>query len=61
MYIPKTIMSGKTLHYKIHLALNIGQYCQVYEEETPINIQADRKKTEYDLAQVETPKVDSSL
>ena len=54
-------MSGKTLHYKIHLALNIGQYCQVYEEETPINIQADRKKTEYDLAQVETPKVDSSL
>ena len=25
VYIPKTIMSGKTLHYKKHLALKIGQ------------------------------------
>ena len=37
MYIPKTIVSGETLHYKRHLALNIGQYCQVHEYDTPRN------------------------
>ena len=29
--IPKTIMSGETLHYKQHLGINIVQYCQVHE------------------------------
>ena len=34
---PKTIMSGETLDYKKHLHLQIGQYCQVHEEDTPRN------------------------
>jgi hypothetical protein len=34
---PKTIMSGEVLDYKKHLCLQIGQYCQVHEEETPSN------------------------
>ena len=45
MYIPNNIMSGKTLHYKRHLALNIGQYCQVHEEDTPRNGQTAGKKS----------------
>ena len=61
MYSLNTIVSGETLHYKIHLALNIGQYCQVHEDKTPRNIQASSTKPQYALAQVETPKVDSSL
>jgi hypothetical protein len=32
---PKTIMSGETLDYKKHLSLQVGQYCQVHEEENP--------------------------
>ena len=44
MYIPKTIMSGDILNYKRHMALNIGQYCQVHEKDTPRNGQAARKK-----------------
>jgi hypothetical protein len=32
---PKTIMSGETLNFKKHLSLQIGQYCQVHEEDTP--------------------------
>ena len=36
---PKTIMYGETLHYKQHLGLNIGQYCQVNEHEKPRNSQ----------------------
>jgi hypothetical protein len=31
---PKTIMSGETLDYKNHLSLQVGQYCQVHEEDT---------------------------
>jgi hypothetical protein len=34
---PKTIMTGETLHYKKHLSLQIGEYCQVHEEDTPRN------------------------
>jgi hypothetical protein len=41
---PKTIMSGETLDYKKHLSLQIGQYCQVHEEEHPHNSQAARTK-----------------
>jgi hypothetical protein len=41
---PKTIMSGETLDFKKHLGLQIGQYCQVHEEDTPRNIQVARTK-----------------
>ena len=44
VYSPKTIVSGKILQYKRHLALNIVQYFQVHEEETPRNSQAASKK-----------------
>jgi hypothetical protein len=30
-------MSGKTLDYKKHLSLHIGQYCRVHEEDNPRN------------------------
>jgi hypothetical protein len=36
---PRAIMSGETLDYKKHLSLQIGQYCQVHEEDTPCNSQ----------------------
>ena len=42
--IPKTIISGETLDYKKHLILQIGQYCQVHEEDAPHNIQNPRTK-----------------
>jgi hypothetical protein len=41
---PKTIMSGETLDFKKHLSLQIGQYCQVYEEDNPQNSQVARTK-----------------
>jgi hypothetical protein len=41
---PKTIMSGETLYFKKHLGLQIGQYCQVHEEDTPRNSQVARTK-----------------
>jgi hypothetical protein len=41
---PKTIMSGETLDYKKHLSLQIGQYCQVHEEDNPRNSQIARTK-----------------
>jgi hypothetical protein len=41
---PKTIMSGETLDYKKHLSLQIGQYCQVHEEDHPRNSQLSRTK-----------------
>jgi hypothetical protein len=40
---PKTIMSGETLDYKKHLSLQVGQYCQVHEEDTPRNSQSPKK------------------
>ena len=39
---PKTIMTGETLHYKNHLSLQLGQYCQVHEDDTPRNSQLPR-------------------
>ena len=36
---PMTITSGETLDYKKHLRLQIGQYCQVHEEDAPRNSQ----------------------
>jgi hypothetical protein len=41
---PKTIMSGETLDFKKHLSLQIGQYCQIHEEDTPRNSQVARTK-----------------
>ena len=41
---PKTIMSGEVLEYKQHLRLQIGQYCQVHEEELPRNSQVARTR-----------------
>jgi hypothetical protein len=41
---PKTIISGETLDLKKHLSLQIGQYCQVHEEDTPRNSQVTRTK-----------------
>jgi hypothetical protein len=41
---PKTIMSREVLDYKKHLRLQIGQHCQVHEEETPRNRQIARTK-----------------
>ena len=43
-FSPKTIMSGEVLDYKKHLRLQIGQYCQVHEEELPRNSQVARIK-----------------
>jgi hypothetical protein len=40
----KTNMAGETLDFKNHLSLQIGQYCQVHEEETPRNSQIARTK-----------------
>ena len=37
-------MSGETLDYKKHLSLQIGQYCQVHEEDNPRNSQIARTK-----------------
>ena len=41
---PKTIMSGEKLDYKKNLSLQIGQYCQVNEEDSPHNSQNPRTK-----------------
>jgi hypothetical protein len=41
---PKTIMSGETLDHKKHLSLQLGQYCQVHEEDNPRNSQIARAK-----------------
>ena len=41
---PRTIMSGKTLDCKKHLALRIRQCCQVHQEDAPHNSQLPRTK-----------------
>jgi hypothetical protein len=41
---PKTIILGETLDFKKHLSLQIGQYCQVHEEDTPRKSQVARTK-----------------
>jgi hypothetical protein len=37
-------MLGERLDYKKHLSLQIGQYCQVHEEDNPCNIQLAHTK-----------------
>jgi hypothetical protein len=46
---PNTIISGETLDFKKDLSLQIGQYCQVHEEETSCNRQVARTKGEISL------------
>ena len=41
---PMTIMSGDPLDYKKHLSLQVGQCCQVHEEESPRNSQHPRTR-----------------
>jgi hypothetical protein len=41
---PNTIMPGETLDFKKNISLQIGQYCQVHEEDTPRNRQVARTK-----------------
>ena len=41
---PQTIMTGETLDYKKQLALQVGQYVQVHEEELPRNSQKPRTR-----------------
>jgi hypothetical protein len=41
---PNKIMSGEMLDYKKHLSLQLGQYCQVHEEDNPRNSQIARTK-----------------
>ena len=38
MIVPTKIMKGDIIHYKRHLGIRIGQYCQVNKEDTPFNI-----------------------
>ena len=45
VYSPNNILYRKTLRYKRQLDLKISNYCQVHQEGTPRNIQADRKKS----------------
>ena len=39
-----TINNGEKLHYKRHLGINIGQYCQVHEYEDPSKSQLPQTK-----------------
>jgi hypothetical protein len=46
------IMSGETLYYKKHLSLQLGQYCQVHEEDNPHNSQISRTKEAISLGPI---------
>ena len=37
MIIPTIIMTGDSIHYKRHIGIHIGQYCQLNKEDTPCN------------------------
>ena len=41
---PRAILTGESLDYKKHLALQPGEYCQVHEEDTPRNSQNPRTR-----------------
>jgi hypothetical protein len=45
-------MSGETLDYNEHLILQLGQYCQVHEEDNPCNSQIARTKGAISLGPV---------
>ena len=42
--IPTTIMTGDSIHYKRHIGIHIGKYCQVNKEYTPCNRNKPRTK-----------------
>jgi hypothetical protein len=44
VYSPRTILTGETLNFKLHLALEFREYVQVHEEDKPRNGQAPRIK-----------------
>jgi hypothetical protein len=44
VYSPRTILMGETLDFKKHLALELGEYVQVHEEDKPCNGQAPHTK-----------------
>jgi hypothetical protein len=39
-----SLLNLDTEDYKKHLSLQVGQYCQVHEEDTPRNSQSPRTK-----------------
>ena len=41
---PCSILTGESLDYKKHLTLQMGQYCQVHENERPSN--GDKARTQ---------------
>ena len=41
VYSPCTIMTSEQLNFKKHLSLQVGQYCQVHDQETPCNMLND--------------------
>ena len=47
--IPKNIMSGKNLDYKIHLSLQLGQYFQVHKEKNTSKSQVQIIKESFAL------------
>ena len=47
--IPKTIRSGEITDYKKNLSLQIRQYCQLHEEDAPLNIQTPITKVAISL------------
>ena len=49
---PKTIMYGDTIHYKKHLGINIGHYCQVHENEDPRSSQVTHTKCDICLGTI---------
>jgi hypothetical protein len=49
-------MSGETLDFKKHLSLQIGQYCQVHEEDTHQNSQVAHTKRAISLGPSGNPQ-----
>ena len=43
-FSPFTLLTGQTLNFKTHLALEFGEHCQVHEEEAPRN--SDKARTQ---------------
>jgi hypothetical protein len=57
---PKTIMSGETLNYKKHLSLQVGQYCQVHEEDTRAIVKVQELRVPFHLDPVVISKEDTN-
>jgi hypothetical protein len=57
---PKTIMTGETLDYEKHLSLQLGQCCQVHEEDTHTTVSCHVHREPSALVPVATFRVASS-